>query len=211
MQIQYGKKLWCTMKTVWWKCENWTPRSVEKLFPFNYMDIVIQYYQWETIIVERKDKKDLWTTKKMSMRSFKCRLTLKLSQFDNASSWSKSLFVINKLWIRKYFIFSATKRMMKNGTIEKVIEHLINLRSDFSIHNLTNINQLHNFKQAKKNLKPNELIISEDFSENYSLKHQHEIMLVHWSQEELSLFCIQPIIWKMENLFSNIMFYVLMA
>ena len=50
---------------VWRKCEKWTPRSVEKLFPFNNMDTVIQYYQWETVIVERKDKNDLRTTKKM--------------------------------------------------------------------------------------------------------------------------------------------------
>ena len=50
---------------VWRKCENCTPRSVEKLFPFNNMDTVIQYYQWETVIVERKDKNDLRTTKKM--------------------------------------------------------------------------------------------------------------------------------------------------
>ena len=35
---------------------------------------------------------------------YKIVITIKLSQFDNASSWSKSLFVINKLWIpRKYF------------------------------------------------------------------------------------------------------------
>ena len=33
------------------------------------------------------------------------------------------------------------------------------------------------------------MIISEDFSENYSLKQQHEIMYAHFSQEELSLFC----------------------
>ena len=49
------------------------------------MDTVIQYYQWETVIVERKDKNDLRTTKKM----------------------------------------------MKNGTTEEVIEHLLNLLSDF--------------------------------------------------------------------------------
>ena len=83
---------------------------------------------------------------------------------------------------------------MKNGTIEEVFQHLINLLSDFSIHNLTNIHQLHNFKQTKKNLKPNELIISEDFSGNYSLKHQNEIMLAHWSQEEYHFFVQQPII-----------------
>ena len=47
-------------------------------------------------------------------------------------------------------------------TIEEVTEHMTNLLTDFNIHNLTNIKQLHNFKQAKKNLKPNELIIRED-------------------------------------------------
>ena len=46
-------------------------------------------------------------------------------------------------------------KVMKMGTFEEVIEHLIALLTNFSIHNLTNINQLQNFKQAKKNLKPN--------------------------------------------------------
>ena len=49
--------------------------------------------------------------------------------------------------------------------------------------------QLHAFKCAKKNLKAREIIISEDFSENYLLKHQCEITSAHWSQDELSLFC----------------------
>ena len=40
-----------------------------------------------------------------------------------------------------------------------------------------------------KNLKENELIISTDFSENYSLKQQNEIMSAHWNQEELILSC----------------------
>ena len=85
--------------------------------------------------------------------------------------------------------FHTTKKKLKSGTIREVIDHLAELLKEFSIHNHTNINQLHNFKQAKLNLKPNEVIISEDFSENYSLKHQNEIMSAHWSQEELSLFC----------------------
>ena len=103
----------------------------------------------------------------------------------------------------------TTKKMMKNGTIEEVIEHLINLLCDFSIHNLTNINQLHNFKQAKKNLKPNELIISEDFSENYSLKHQNEIMSAHWSQEELSLFlCNSPLSERWKTSFQTLLCFM---
>ena len=32
-------------------------------------------------------------------------------------------------------------------------------------------------------------MIMEDFSENYSLKQQNEIMSAHLGQEELSLFC----------------------
>ena len=32
-------------------------------------------------------------------------------------------------------------------------------------------------------------MITEDFSENCSLKQQNEIMSAHWGQEELSLFC----------------------
>ena len=103
----------------------------------------------------------------------------------------------------------TTKKMMKNRTIEEVTEHLIKLLSDFSIHNLTNINQLNNFKQAKKNLKPNELIISENFSENYSLKHQNEIMLTQWSQEEL--FCATAQYLKDGKPLFKHMFYVLIT
>ena len=38
-------------------------------------------------------------------------------------------------------------------------------------------------------MKAGEIIISEDFSENYLLKHQCEIMSARRSQDELSLFC----------------------
>ena len=44
---------------------------------------------------------------------------------------------------------------MKTGSGAEVIIHLQYLLADFSIHSHTNINQLHNFKQAKKNLKEN--------------------------------------------------------
>ena len=55
----------------------------------------------------------------------------------------------------------------------------------FSVHNYTNITQLHKFQCHKNILKPGEIIISKDFSENYSIKHQDEIMSAHWS----TLFC----------------------
>ena len=47
----------------------------------------------------------------MSVHHYYCKIiiTMKLSQFDNASSWSKSLFVkVNMLWIcRKYLSISC--------------------------------------------------------------------------------------------------------
>ena len=82
--------------------------------------------------------------------------------------------------------YRTTKKVMKTGGVAEWIIYLHDLLADFSIHNHTNTNQLHNFKQPKKNLKENELIIGEGFSENYSLKQQNEIMS---SQEELSFFC----------------------
>ena len=49
----------------------------------------------------------------------------------------------------------------------------------FSVHNHTNIMQLHRFKCTKDELEEGEIIISEDFSENYALKQQNEIMTAH--------------------------------
>ena len=73
--------------------------------------------------------------------------------------------------------------------VKSTINHLSDHLSDFSVHNHTNINQLHYFKQAKKNLWEGEILIGEDFSENYILKHQNEIISAHWSQDALLLFC----------------------
>ena len=41
----------------------------------------------------------------------------------------------------------------------------------------------------KDQLQEGEVIISEDFSENYALKQQNEIMTAHWSNESITLFC----------------------
>ena len=49
---------------------------------------------------------------------------------------------------------------MKTSSVAEVIIHLQDLLPDFGIHHHTNINQLHNFNQAKKNLKESELLIS---------------------------------------------------
>ena len=85
--------------------------------------------------------------------------------------------------------FRVVKKATKEVPISTALEMLTEQLQTFSVHNYTNIVQLHNFKFAKQHLKEGEIIISEDFSENYSINQQNEIMSAHWSQEELSLFC----------------------
>ena len=65
---------------------------------------------------------------------------------------------------------------------------LENRLQSFSNHQHKIIVQLHRCKHQQANLGDGEVIISEDFSENYSLKHQNEMMSAHWSPEQVSLF-----------------------
>ena len=61
MQIRYGKRLYVmfTTKTVWRQCENCSPKSIEKLFPFKDANVIIEYFQWETVMVKRNGKKKI--------------------------------------------------------------------------------------------------------------------------------------------------------
>ena len=43
-------------------------------------------------------------------------------------------------------------------------------------------------KDLKRRLQPGKIIIHEDFSENYSLKHQGEIQSAHWSNDSCTIF-----------------------
>jgi len=40
----------------------------------------------------------------------------------------------------------------------------------------------------KNTLQPGEVIIHEDFAENYLIKQQHEIMQAHWYVENVTVF-----------------------
>ena len=80
------------------------------------------------------------------------------------------------------------KKIQQNVSVDIVLSMLEEQLSSFSIHSHTNIIQLHHFKCQKENLEDGEKIISEDFSENYSLKQHNEIMSAHWSNEQVSLF-----------------------
>ena len=38
-------------------------------------------------------------------------------------------------------------------------------------------------RRLKETIKPGKVIFQEDFSENFAIKHQSEIMSAHWSSE----------------------------
>ena len=48
--------------------------------------------------------------------------------------------------------------------------------------------QLHQIKVLKEHLGGKEAVLQEDFSENFSLKHQNEIMASHWRNDSVTLF-----------------------
>ena len=48
--------------------------------------------------------------------------------------------------------------------------------------------QFQELRQQKEQLNEDEIIIHEDFSENFQLKHQQEIMASHWSNESVTVF-----------------------
>ena len=64
----------------------------------------------------------------------------------------------------------VTKKAPQSICIDEVINMLEKLQS-FSIHQHTNIVQLHPFKHQKENLGDSDVIIIGDIGENYSLKH----------------------------------------
>ena len=83
----------------------------------------------------------------------------------------------------------TTKKVTEKVTIQNNLNMLQEQLKPFRVHNHTNIMQLHRFKSKKDELEEGEIIISEDFSENYALKQQNKIMTAHWSNESLTLFC----------------------
>ena len=55
--------------------------------------------------------------------------------------------------------------------------HVYNIRRQFA-----------ELKYLKENFQMGEVIIHEDFAENFQMKHQREVMAAHWSNDTVTLF-----------------------
>ena len=81
----------------------------------------------------------------------------------------------------------VTKQLVTT-TQAKAVEELYSQLQKFSRHVYDARRQHYEMRQLKADLTPGEIILHEDFSENYLIKHQNEIMSAHWSSESVTLF-----------------------
>ena len=77
--------------------ENCCPKSIEKLFPFKDTNIIIAYFQWETVVVERNVKKKKLPNSKKSDENRQCgrgdysKITRKVVAMSLLKVWIKEL------------------------------------------------------------------------------------------------------------------------
>ena len=77
---------------------------------------------------------------------------------------------------------------LTTGTLPQVKQELINQVKSVKKHSFLAKVQLQQIKDLKTKLSENEAIMQEDFSENFSIKQQDEIMSAHWVTEGVTLF-----------------------
>ena len=82
----------------------------------------------------------------------------------------------------------AVKKNLVDCTIAEAEEDLQARLRPFSCHVYNIRCQFEELRHLKEQLSQDEIIIHEDFSENFQLKHQREIMESHWSNESVTVF-----------------------
>ncbi|KAK2548197.1 hypothetical protein P5673_031662 [Acropora cervicornis] len=74
------------------------------------------------------------------------------------------------------------------GTIADAKDDLREQLQPFGRHVYNIKRQYAEFKYLKESLQLGEVIIHEDFAENFQMKHQREVMAAHWSNDTVTLF-----------------------
>jgi len=75
-----------------------------------------------------------------------------------------------------------------NSTIGEAKDDLIAQLEPFARHIYNSRRQFNELSHLKDTLAPGEIIVQEDFAENFQLKHQREIMSAHWHNEMVTVF-----------------------
>ena len=82
----------------------------------------------------------------------------------------------------------VVKKHLVDCTIAEAKEDLQAQLRPFSRYVYNIRRQFQELRHLKEQLNEDEIIIHEDFSENFQLKHQQEIMASHWSNESVTVF-----------------------
>ena len=85
--------------------------------------------------------------------------------------------------------FRITKKVPESKHREMLWISLPSNKKHFPYITISISLKLHKFQCPNNNLNPGKIIISENFSENYSIKHYGEIISAHWSAEAIFLCC----------------------
>jgi len=89
------------------------------------------------------------------------------------------------------------KKVLVQTTLYEATCHLQTLLTPFSRHVYNIRRQFQELKHLKQNLKDDEVIIHEDFSENFQIRNQREVMASHWSKELVTVFT--AVVYYKEN------------
>lgn len=82
------------------------------------------------------------------------------------------------------------EKTLIQSTLNEVKEDLFKQLTPFSRHVYDSKCQHRELRHLKENLPEGEVIIHEDFSENYSIKQQREIMSAHWASNTVTIFTV---------------------
>ena len=96
----------------------------------------------------------------------------------------------------QYVEGKITKKEIETD-VSSALDDLMSQLEPFARHVYNTYRQHAEMKKLKETLPPGHIIIHEDFSENYTLKHQGEIMAAHWNSDSCTLFTI--IVYYREN------------
>ena len=80
------------------------------------------------------------------------------------------------------------RKELVESTLADAKEDLMEQLQPFGRHVYNIRRQFAELKYLKENLQIGEVIIHEDFAENFQMKHQREVMAAHWSNDTVTLF-----------------------
>jgi hypothetical protein len=113
----------------------------------------------------------------------KCKDVVKLvDEIFNSVNLDPETPCLYLQWTAEY------RKIQINTTLSSARDEVLKQLPVMRHHAFIAKNQLHQIKTLKENLKDGEAVLQEDFSENFQIKQQDEIMAAHWVSNGVTIF-----------------------